>query len=628
MKPRLRLALLAATTLLAACGEGGSVGSPTAQLRPVIDSFAATPSSIEAGGSATLSWSVTGATSLSIEPGVGAVTGTTFTVRPTTTTTYTLIAGNAVGTSQATATVTIGPVPVLEVACSGASCGAASPTLHSGSGVGIWRYRNTTASPATIALSIDGVRAGQGALLLFSNGATSPTTLPSPGTLAAPSPLALPPAQPPGAGEQAERDHGHRSMLERNRELALSMRDLPRTSRGGGAAAPAALAAPTPTPVVGATRTWTDNYPATPVDYPTVVKAVCPLPTGRKAVFWVDPAATAAGNVTDADLAYFQATFCDATGGYAQVTGMRGDAWGPFVAPWPDVYIQDGPSALLDVHVVFLNVPPGTQWGGYFYSLNNILRSYGSRFARSNEALAFFIAAPGVRSNRSYFASTLLHELTHMVNYYQRSLRKAAPFDTWIEELSAMMTEDVVSPAVTPDHVAKVPTMRVGPYVGEGGGVSLVSWGAGIDTRLYEAVGSLGAFLDRRYGLAVYANLADCPTTGTGVACVDSVIRTAGGTGFEDDLARMGASVYGLLPVGGTPAGYGFPATVAGGFTLGAIDLSPWASSRPATAASLSGAFPATAHTYALDTVPAGRTTYARAGVVVPAGVTLLVVIR
>jgi hypothetical protein len=630
MSSRIRIALLVATGLLAACGENGSTGPVPTSIRPVIASFTATPSNVTPGGNATLVWSVTGATSLSIDPGVGTVAGTFTTVSPATTTLYTLTATNAAGASQATATVTVGAASVLEVACSGPSCGAAGPSLYSGSGIGIWRYRNATATPATIAISIDGVRAGQGALLLFSNGATSATTLPSAGALATPPPLALPPEPPAGVDRaQAERDHGHHSMLDRNRELARSLRDLPPAPGTASAAATAAIAAPAPTPAVGDTRTWTDNYPPTPVTYPTVARVVCPLPPGRKAVFWVDPAATTAGNVTDADLAYFQATFCGTAGGYAQVTGMRGDVWGDAVAPWPTIYIQDGVAALQDVHVVFLNVPSGTAWGGYFYSLNNILKTYASpSYATSNEALAFFVNAPGVKSNRAYYASTLLHELTHMVNHYQRSVRRTSPYDTWLEEMSAMMTEDVVTPAVTPDHATKIPGARVGPYVGRGGAVSLVSWGPGVDTKLYEAVGSLGAFLDRRHGLAVYANMVDCPITSTGVACVDSLIRTAGGSGFEDDLARMGASVYGLLPVAGTPAGYGFPEKVAGGFTLGAIDLSAWASIRPATATSLGGAFPATAHTYQLDTVPAGRTTYARAAVVVPAGVTLLVVIR
>jgi chitodextrinase len=75
---------------------------------PVIGSFAANPTSITAGGSSTLSWSVTGATTLSISPVVGIVTGLTQKlVTPLTTTTYVLTATNSGGSTTASATVTV-----------------------------------------------------------------------------------------------------------------------------------------------------------------------------------------------------------------------------------------------------------------------------------------------------------------------------------------------------------------------------------------------------------------------------------------------------------------------------------------------------------------------------------------
>jgi hypothetical protein len=78
---------------------------------PVIASFSASPSSIVAGGSATLSWSVSGATSLTIEPVVGSQSSLTtgsVSVAPTATTTYTLTAMSGAGsvTMQTTVSVT------------------------------------------------------------------------------------------------------------------------------------------------------------------------------------------------------------------------------------------------------------------------------------------------------------------------------------------------------------------------------------------------------------------------------------------------------------------------------------------------------------------------------------------
>lgn len=75
---------------------------------PTILSFSASPSSVTPGTPATLSWSVSGATSLSIDNGVGDVTGlSSKSVSPTVTTTYTLTATNDFGSDTGTAKVTV-----------------------------------------------------------------------------------------------------------------------------------------------------------------------------------------------------------------------------------------------------------------------------------------------------------------------------------------------------------------------------------------------------------------------------------------------------------------------------------------------------------------------------------------
>lgn len=76
---------------------------------PSISSFTASPELIAPGESSTLSWTVdSSATSVSITPGIGSVTGqTSVTVTPSTTTEYTLTATNAEGSNDATTTVTV-----------------------------------------------------------------------------------------------------------------------------------------------------------------------------------------------------------------------------------------------------------------------------------------------------------------------------------------------------------------------------------------------------------------------------------------------------------------------------------------------------------------------------------------
>ena len=92
-------------------GTGGAGGISGGNGTPVILSFSASPASLAAAGQATLSWQVTGASSLSIDHGVGDVTGASTAVSVTATTIYTLTATNAMGSSQATTAVVVGQNP-------------------------------------------------------------------------------------------------------------------------------------------------------------------------------------------------------------------------------------------------------------------------------------------------------------------------------------------------------------------------------------------------------------------------------------------------------------------------------------------------------------------------------------
>ena len=75
---------------------------------PVINSFVASPSAIVAGQPATLSWSVSNATAVSIDNGIGSqpVSGSV-TVSPAQTTVYTLTATGPSGSVSAQTTVTV-----------------------------------------------------------------------------------------------------------------------------------------------------------------------------------------------------------------------------------------------------------------------------------------------------------------------------------------------------------------------------------------------------------------------------------------------------------------------------------------------------------------------------------------
>jgi hypothetical protein len=99
-------------TITAENGQGKSMASITLVVAPTthpgIISFTATPPNIRAGQSATLQWSITGASTVSISPNVGTVAASgSAQVSPATTTVYTITAINSAGSITGYAMVTV-----------------------------------------------------------------------------------------------------------------------------------------------------------------------------------------------------------------------------------------------------------------------------------------------------------------------------------------------------------------------------------------------------------------------------------------------------------------------------------------------------------------------------------------
>lgn len=498
--------------------------------------------------------------------------------------------------------------------CGGASCAAVDATTYSGSGIGVWRYNNSSGTDARIDINISGVSAGKVATLVFSNGSEATASAPSSGVLA--SPATASPARA-DAGTSLGTDAGsrglddsHAQMLEKNRAFAAGL-----IGSGTGAKSAAADLISTRSaavtrlsfsPAVGTTRTWIDNAPSTPVAYSTSVQFVCSLPSGRDVVWWVDPTIVSSGKFTaaawSAALSAMQTSYCGSTGGLVQLTALLGDVWGPGSSRYTNL-IQDTPGSPQNVNVVLLNVPASSTWAGYFFGGNNLLKTAS---ASSNEALAFFINADQVKLDINFVTSTLLHESTHMVNFYQRSVVRGVIHDTWLEETSAMMTEDIVVPTVVNGY-DKILVERLPAYLATGGNVSYINWPTLANSAPNYAIGGgFGAFLNRRYGLSIYQQLVTSCSDGvsanaalTSYACLEGLIQAGGGVSFSDEFARFGATALGQLPVIGTPRGYGYPATVAGAYSLQAKDLSAVAIA--AAAARIPG-LAATSHTYQRDT--------------------------
>ena len=110
MKKLIPLLLLLVLVFTAGCDlTGGPLTISGSGRAPAINSFDTSPSTLSAGGIATLSWNVSGASTVSIDQGIGnvALTGRRD-VMPSATTVYTLTATSATGMSvTATAQVMV-----------------------------------------------------------------------------------------------------------------------------------------------------------------------------------------------------------------------------------------------------------------------------------------------------------------------------------------------------------------------------------------------------------------------------------------------------------------------------------------------------------------------------------------
>ncbi|NDI85887.1 PKD domain-containing protein [Undibacterium crateris] len=517
----------------------------------------------------------------------------------------------------------------LAVGCSGTGCAATGATSYAGSGIGIWQYKNAGATDAVADFSISGVKAGQVATLVFTNpddklslakasaGAIPVAPLQ---TQLAPTSLTL-----AAHDEHADHDSAHSLMRFKNQELLKLQRANP------VALNPVVRAENVPSVkpvVIGDTRVWVDTFnSASPVSYNLKVSQICKLKTGRNAVFWADPT----GGATASDILALANTFClnsgAGSGGFDQLTDAMGDAYGTKSF---NNTISDA-NGLLDINVVLPNVPASTGWGGYFWGGNNYLKTAFTSTKNSNEALVFFVNGPEVTKNLNYYKSTLMHEAVHMINFYQRFFVRDTDHDTWLEETTAMMGEDILAKTIFTGGFNKMTSVRIPDYLKTGGGVSYVNW-PDLSSDNYAFGGAFGAFLNRKYGASLFKNLVTSCNDGSGAgkvtsySCLNTLILNAGGFGVADELTKFGASIWSNLPATSLPAGYGFPQrTVDGNFdAVDVLAMSKTVSIKPRAFANMAP----TTHYFAQETIAAGKTTFAKSNMIVPVGATLHVVIR
>ncbi|MDC2860048.1 M30 family zinc metallopeptidase [Delftia sp. DT-2] len=471
-----------------------------------------------------------------------------------------------------------GPSSQLTAACSGTACGAANATTYSGQGVGVWSYTNTTQAEQQIPVGLTNLGSKQVTLIYTNNGDASvpmpALTLTPPAATTATAQKSLS-AAPATVNRIPERIRNFKPRL-----TAADMQARQSIKPQAAAILP-----------VGSQRSWFVQPGDSRIEARQATlrrQASVPTPTGTRTInVWLEDSEYDAAKVSDAMLDTLLQRFTSGSDAvYPLITGLSGEPWGAH--SYSNLIDPEQP-----LDIVFVNfVPDRTPYGllGYFWSLNNFKQDPANPDLKySNQSLSFYMdtetlyldPAEGMTNQ----ISTLSHEFVHMTNFYRRSVQLSKPgtdyaFDTFLEEMSAMMGEDIVAQRVTPGFNS-IANGRVPSWLSRSGfNCDPAAWSA--DTAApcfgYDVNGSLGAYLVRQYGVGFYKQLLSNTTSTDSLQVLGNAIQQAGGPTLPVAIQRWGANIA-LLP-GDVPSGYGWPARTEQGFTLAAINGSSLASSR------------------------------------------------
>ncbi len=542
-------------------------------------------------------------------------------------------------TTAATTATTTATTPALadgnmHAACTG--CGASDDSTYSGSGTGIWQALNTSAAAQNVPVSIKGLT-GQNLTFVFTNESTATQTLASLKLNASQSSAASlsavmraqsePNAATAGTGENATlaaiRDFNYRGWTAYASSAPTGASSVARFSSTGTPSASVATYA------LGAQRTF--YYSDFSVRQTTLMKTMT-TSDGTTVNLWVENGELGSSKISSALINTLITRYAQAGGVYDMLTRIGGPLYGPN----SHSELIDGNGQPIDLVVMNFD-HNGQPFGllGYFWALNDFKTGSG-QLAYSNQSISLYLDSEtlylGGAAGLQQITTTMAHESMHMQNFYRRSVLMGSQyaFDSWLEEMTAMMMEDWASTNLDPSYNAirdlRFPTYL--DYAGHGSyDCSLTNWQPfGTDCESYSVSGSFGGFLNRQLGLSFYKTLLyDKNQTDSLAILNDAIGQIRSGSSVPQELRHFAAAAAGLVPTGAAGVSdYLFAARSEGGFNLPAIDPSAYQSSRdlPST---MPAALPTLGNFPALR--PAVNGTFSET-VQVPAGTTLSVVVN
>ncbi|MDR1555264.1 MAG: hypothetical protein LBS39_04465 [Campylobacteraceae bacterium] len=467
----------------------------------------------------------------------------------------------------------------LSVDCSGYYCASSSNT-YVGGGIGVWRAKNTHASSyASLNVDLSNV-ANRDITVVFTNEGNNDVSL---------SPIAI--------NVSLKREIQGNEFSESFDEIVhfekrVDVNELLKQSSHASQNQKLKSISPKVW-YVGNKTTWIIE-PYGIVENRTATLRKQANSNGRTINFWVEDGEFEIGKITDTMLDTIRDKFSNDI--YPYAVSLAGEPWGSH-AYLSDFISGDQPLDIVLVNFDKDNTPHGVV--GYFYGLNNFLS-----VPRSNEAIVLFADTEtlylGGTDGVFGTLSTMAHELTHAINFYQRDvLHENDNFDTFLDEMSAIMMEDVLGSKI--DSVYSDIDGRYSSWLANGDkaiyNCDFTIWEdgrycSGKSIYNYSVAGSFGAFLLRQYGIDFYKRLFK--TNGSSsinnyrlksVDILDRAIKAYNSEGLGRALQRWGAGIA-MFPVNVSPNGFGYPELNESGFYLRAFDGNLYASKRRLPASS------------------------------------------
>jgi hypothetical protein len=455
---------------------------------------------------------------------------------------------------------------LLSPDCSGTYCGV-NGNAYTGNGIGVWYYKNNKNSDVSLDVSLSNVK-NRDITIIFTNEGKGSAVLPNiPINTTLKNEIEM---RAQSVGEYIDTfNHIPQGIRDFNANPILQRSELNR-----------AIIQPlsAKTWQVGEERDWNIYKSATQHEIRTEkLMRQTTLTNGRVVNIWIENGEYGNGKITEAMLNDISQKLNDVIG---SASGLIGEPWGEH--HHSNLISNNQPLDIVFVNFDKNNSPFGLM--GYFYALNNFLKA---KYLTSNEALAIFIDSETLylhNDGELYTMSTIAHELTHAIHFYQRDVLMDDGFGIFLNEMSAVMMEDIAAKKIGTSF--NDVRFRYTAWLKESlYRYDFSDWDAYGGDNSYDIAGSFGGFLLRQYGTDFYKTLfqidsnlsiigvnEDETARERSLDILDRAIKQYDNEGgLTRALRHWGASIA-MLPYDASPKGFGYPYKNSGNFEFEGFD--------------------------------------------------------